>query len=67
VAKIKRILADTKHSADDFKAKTLDEIERDAILDSIKQCNGNLSQVATSLGISRQALYRRMEKFGIQQ
>lgn len=36
---------------------------------NIKACwdrhKGNLSQVATALGISRAALYRRLEKFGI--
>ena len=63
VAKIKRILNDSKQ---EVKAKTLDEMEQDAIVEALKQCNGNLSQVASQLGISRQALYRRMEKFGIQ-
>ena len=40
---------------------TLDEIERQAL----ERHKGNLSQVATALGISRAALYRRLEKFGI--
>jgi two-component system NtrC family response regulator len=67
VAKIKRILANAKQQADESKSKTLDEVERDTIIDAIKQCNGNLSQVASTLGITRQSLYRRMDKFGIQQ
>ena len=44
---------------------TLDEIERRTILQTLDQCKGNLSQAATSLGISRAALYRRLEKYGI--
>ena len=44
---------------------TLDEIERRTILQTLEQCKGNLSQAAASLGISRAALYRRLEKYGI--
>lgn len=44
---------------------TLDEIERRTILQTLDQCKGNLSQAAISLGISRAALYRRLEKYGI--
>lgn len=44
---------------------TLDEIERQTILQALGRHKGNLSQVATALGISRAALYRRLEKFGI--
>lgn len=45
---------------------TLDEIERQTILQALERHKGNLSQVAMSLGISRAALYRRLEKYGIQ-
>ncbi|MCI1647998.1 MAG: sigma-54 dependent transcriptional regulator [Bacteroides sp.] len=44
---------------------TLDEIERQTILQTIDRCKGNLSQVAVALGISRAALYRRLEKYDI--
>jgi two-component system NtrC family response regulator len=40
----------------------LDELERRSILQAIEKHQGNLSQVASTLGISRAALYRRMEK-----
>ncbi len=46
---------------------TLDEIERCRILDALKKHSGNLSQVAVELGITRQALYRRLEKYHIEQ
>lgn len=44
---------------------TLDEIERQTILNAIDKCNGNMQQTARTLGISRQALYRRLEKYNI--
>lgn len=44
---------------------TLDEIERQTILQALERYKGNLSQVATALGISRAALYRRLEKYNI--
>lgn len=45
---------------------TLEEIERQAILQAISRYRGNLSLVAVELGISRGALYRRLEKYGIE-
>ena len=44
---------------------TLDEIERQTILQALDRHKGNLSQVAIALGISRAALYRRLEKYNI--
>lgn len=49
-----------------FAGMTLDEIERQTILQALEQHKGNLSQVAVSLGISRAALYRRLEKYNIE-
>ena len=46
-------------------AATLDEIERAMILKSLDHFHGNVSKVAEALGLSRAALYRRFEKFGI--
>ena len=44
---------------------TLDDIERRAIIEAIHRCDGNIAEAARQLGITRQALYRRIEKFGI--
>lgn len=44
---------------------TLDEIECQTILQALERYKGNLSQIATALGISRAALYRRLEKYNI--
>lgn len=48
-----------------FEGMTLDEIERRTILQALERYKGNLSQVALALGISRAALYRRLEKYNI--
>ena len=48
-----------------FIGMTLDEIERHTILQALERHKGNLSQVAMALGISRAALYRRLEKHNI--
>lgn len=44
---------------------SLNEIEKNMILKAMDLYGGNHSKVATALGLSRQALYRRMEKYGI--
>ncbi len=43
----------------------LKALEREAILKAIDQGNGNLSTAASLLGISRYALYRKIEKYGL--
>jgi two-component system NtrC family response regulator len=44
---------------------TLDELEKRMIEKCMKHYDGNVSRVAEALGVSRAALYRRMEKYGI--
>jgi transcriptional regulator with PAS, ATPase and Fis domain len=44
---------------------TLDEIEKAMILKAVAQFPGNVSRIAEALGLTRQALYRRLEKFGL--
>ena len=44
---------------------TLEEQERTAIENAMKEYDGNLSKVADALGLSRGALYRRLEKYNL--
>lgn len=44
---------------------TLEELERQSILQTMRKYGNNMSLVAISLGISRAALYRRLEKYHI--
>jgi len=43
----------------------LDEIERRAIERALARFEGNISQAAAALGLTRPALYRRMQKHGL--
>jgi DNA-binding NtrC family response regulator len=43
----------------------LEELEKNMIVKAMELYGGNLSKVATALGVSRQALYRRLEKYGM--
>lgn len=45
-------------------AGTLDRLEHDRIADAMRRHGGNVSRAAAELGLSRGALYRRLEKFG---
>jgi len=44
---------------------TTDEIDRDTIESALKRHGGVLAQAAAELGLSRQALYRRLDRLGI--
>ncbi len=46
-------------------AMTLDDMEKAMIVKAMRHYDGNISKVAEALGLSRAALYRRFEKFGI--
>ena len=52
-------------TSQDMSGLTLEEVERQRILQALEQYDNNLSQVATALGLSRPALYRRLEKHNI--
>jgi DNA-binding NtrC family response regulator len=44
---------------------TLDQVERLMIAKALEQHQGNISRVAKALGVSRTALYRRLERHGL--
>ena len=52
-------------SAPILQTLNLEELERQAILHALSQADGNLSQAASLLGITRYALYRKVNKLGI--
>ncbi|MDX2128334.1 MAG: sigma-54 dependent transcriptional regulator [Chloroherpetonaceae bacterium] len=66
--RVQSLLTDSIPSGSGFPTlgtMTLDEMERTMIERAIEEHNGNISRIAESLGISRAALYRRLEKFRI--
>ena len=54
-----------KTGVHDTSVHSLEEIEKQMILRALELYGGNLSKVATALGLSRQAVYRRLEKYAI--
>jgi two-component system NtrC family response regulator len=44
---------------------TLEQVERHMIAHALEQHQGNISRVAKALGLSRTALYRRLERHGL--
>jgi DNA-binding NtrC family response regulator len=46
-------------------ARSLDEPSRDAVVAALAQAEGVVSRAAQLLGLSRQALYRRIERYGL--
>ena len=54
-----------KPKQDTQQPRTLEEMEKLFILQSLDDNDGNVSQTAVALGMTRTALYRRMKKHGI--
>ena len=49
----------------DVAGTPLEDMERQMITAAVNDCHGNLSAVASRLGITRQTLYNKMKKFGL--
>ncbi len=41
------------------------QVERETIINALKQCGGNKTEAAKKLGISRQALFKKIKEYGI--
>ncbi len=55
----------TKDSMDSMASLNLETLERQAIKRAVSLSNGNLTQAAEMLGITRFALYRKIDKLGL--
>ncbi len=55
----------SKNKSGEFETYNLESIEREAIVRTLKKHHGNVSKAAKELGLSRAALYRRMERHGL--
>lgn len=58
-------IAAAKSSSTNFENMSIDEVEALLIRKVLRRCDGNISQAAEALGLSRAALYRRIEKYGL--
>ncbi|HLP15465.1 MAG TPA: sigma-54 dependent transcriptional regulator [Bacteroidota bacterium] len=64
-----QFLNGTKKDAQEWEippAMTLEEMERQAIITTLKRLNGNIKETAQVLGMDRSTLYDRIKKFNIQ-
>ncbi|MDR0729699.1 MAG: sigma-54 dependent transcriptional regulator [Prevotellaceae bacterium] len=52
-------------NAERLQTHNLEALERTAIMQAMEQHAGNISKAARALGLTRAALYRRLEKYGI--
>ena len=43
----------------------LENVEKEVIMKVLREHNGNITQAAKELGLTRTSLYRRMEKYGL--
>jgi DNA-binding NtrC family response regulator len=58
-------LSPARVSTQALEEMSLESVESILIRKALSRCNGNVSQAAEALGLSRGALYRRMEKYGV--
>ena len=58
-------VATPKNGARPFERMTLEEAERHLIQEALRRCDGNVSEAARVLDVSRSALYRRMQRHGL--
>ncbi|MGB3546882.1 MAG: helix-turn-helix domain-containing protein [Saprospiraceae bacterium] len=55
----------TRTGSLNFAGRTLQELEETAVRHALDRNRGNLAAAARDLGITRSALYRRLDKYGI--
>jgi DNA-binding NtrC family response regulator len=58
-------VSSTRPNAPSFDNMSIDEVESLLIRTVLRRCDGNISQASEALGLSRAALYRRIEKYGL--
>jgi len=58
-------LTETAPATPPSSAQSLEDLERDAIRQALARHDGNVGQAAQSLGLSRSALYRRIQRYGL--
>ncbi|MEM8568178.1 MAG: sigma-54 dependent transcriptional regulator [Bacteroidota bacterium] len=57
------LIRKVKSSKSKSSTLNVEELERQAIIDALETCKGNLSKACKALGMGRSTLYRKMEKY----
>ena len=58
-------LSSTRSQSQNLEDLSLEAVEAVLVRKALQRFQGNVSQAAEALGLSRGALYRRMEKYGV--
>jgi transcriptional regulator of acetoin/glycerol metabolism len=58
-------LHDRAETAGSIDEMSLDEVERYLIKKALERAGGNVAEAAKGLGLSRSAMYRRLQKHGM--
>jgi DNA-binding NtrC family response regulator len=65
IASVTAAVEATKAKREALAQSSIESLEKRAIQETLLRCKGNVSLAANALGLSRQALYRRLLKYGI--
>jgi transcriptional regulator of acetoin/glycerol metabolism len=58
-------LRSSSHAATRLEDMSIEEVEAFLIKKALARFSGNVSQAAQALGLSRSALYRRLQRYGL--
>lgn len=59
-------IADCTEDARDVHSRVVSQVEREVILQVLRQCQGVQTRTATRLGINRNTLHKKIEEYGLQ-
>lgn len=65
IRKSVRIDRKASHSLKDVVSETVEELEKEMILDALEACQNNQLRAAARLGLSRQGLFKKIKRYGL--
>jgi transcriptional regulator of acetoin/glycerol metabolism len=65
--KVQYIASDEDGGAGVRKVLRLHELEKQAILQALKICHGNIGEASRKLGLGQATLYRKIKKYGLRE
>ena len=65
IRKSVRIDRKASHSLKEVVAETVEELEKEMILDALEACQNNQLRTAARLGLSRQGLFKKIKRYGL--
>ena len=65
IRKSVRVDRKASHSLKDVVAETVEELEKEMILEALEACQNNQLRAAGRLGLSRQGLFKKIKRYGL--